>query len=116
MQDRLEVHVGRIVIACYRPKPGRGAELDALMDTHVTTLRSEGLATDRVPIMMRASDGTVIEVFEWQSADAIAGAHTNPVVQEMWRKYGEVCDYVPLATIAEASQMFADFTPMAPRV
>ena len=105
----LEVHVGRVVIACYRPKPGRAAELDVLMATHVSTLRSQGLATDRVPIMMRASDGTVIEVFEWRSADAIASAHTNPVVQEMWRTYGEVCDYVPLASLPEASQMFAEF-------
>ncbi len=107
--------MGRVVIACYRPKPGRAPELDVLMATHVTTLRSQGLATDRVPVMMRASDGTVIEVFEWQSADAIASAHTNPVVLEMWKKYGEVCDYVPLATVAEASQMFADFTPMTSR-
>ena len=107
--------MGRVVIACYRPKPGRAADLDVLMATHVTTLRSLGLATDRVPIMMRAADGTVIEVFEWQSADAIASAHTNPVVLEMWGKYGEVCDYVPLVTVAEASQMFAEFTPMATR-
>jgi hypothetical protein len=37
----------------------------------------------------QASDGTVIEVFEWKSQEAIAAAHTNPVVQKMWEKSEE---------------------------
>jgi hypothetical protein len=37
----------------------------------------------------QASDGTVIKVFEWESQEAIAAAHTNPVVQKMWEKSEE---------------------------
>ncbi len=58
---------------------------------------------------MRARDGTIVEVFEWASADAIARAHSNPAVGALWAEFGAVCDYVPLATLAEAGQMFAEF-------
>jgi hypothetical protein len=29
---------------------------------------------------MRAQDGTIVEIFEWISQEAISGAHTNPAV------------------------------------
>jgi hypothetical protein len=32
---------------------------------------------------MKSADGTIIEVFEWKSAAAIAAAHENPVWQAM---------------------------------
>jgi len=104
--------MGRMVIACYRPKAGRESELRALMETHVTRLRAEGLATDRTPIQMEAKDGTVLEVFEWRSKAAIEAAHTNPRVLEMWSDYAEVCDYAPVNTVEETSDLFAEFEPM----
>lgn len=104
--------MGRVVIVAYRPKPGQEDVLRSLVREHVPTLRSIGLATDRVPIAMEAKDGTVIEVFEWTSAEAIQSAHTHPVVARMWAEFGQACDYVPLAQVAEVSQMFADFTPL----
>ena len=103
--------MGRIVIACYRPKSGCEAALAELMRGHVSTLRSIGLVTDRRPITMQAQDGTFLEVFEWASEDAIAAAHRHPVVLEMWEKYGKVCDYLPVAQVPEASQLFTNYTP-----
>lgn len=100
---------GRIVIACYRPKAGQRDALRALLRDHVPTLRSQGLATDREPITMEAQDGTFLEVFEWTSAEAIESAHTNPVVAQMWDRFGEACDFVPLVELQEAGQPFADF-------
>ena len=76
--------MGRIVIAAYRPKPGKAERLKELMHTHVSRLRDEGLATDRRSIVMEAVDGTIIEVFEWVSKEAIAAAHENPAVLAMW--------------------------------
>ena len=67
--------MGRIVIACYRPKAGKNEALRALMQTHLSTLRSEGLVTDRKSIMMEAKDGTILEIFEWKSREAIEAAH-----------------------------------------
>jgi hypothetical protein len=104
--------MGRIVIACYRPKPGQQDALHALMVKHVATLRSIGLVTSRAPITMQAKDGSFVEVFEWASPEAIQAAHTHPVILEMWEEYGKVCDYVPVSQVAEASQMFSEFTPV----
>jgi quinol monooxygenase YgiN len=104
--------MGRIVIACYRPKPGQQDAVRALLREHVPTLRSIGLVTDRAPVAMEAQDGTFIEVFEWESPAAIQTAHTHPVVLRMWEEYGKVCDYVPISQLPEASQMFSDFTPV----
>ena len=105
--------MGRIVIVCYRPKPGKVQELRQLMKSHVSRLRTEKLVTQRAPIMMEAADGTVIEVFEWASKEAMQEAHENPAVQEMWAEYAAVCDYVPVGSIAEAGQLFSEFTPLA---
>jgi quinol monooxygenase YgiN len=104
--------MGRIVIACYRPKPGKQDALRQLILDHVATLRGQNLVTDRAPITMEAKDGTIVEVFEWVSSAAIEAAHTNPAVLAMWDEYAGVCDYVPLNTVAEAAEMFAEFTPV----
>ena len=104
--------MGRIVIACYRPKPGKQEALRRLILDHVATLRAQHLVTDRAPITMEAKDGTIVEVFEWVSSAAIEAAHTNPAVLAMWNQYESVCDYVPLNTVAEAADMFAEFTPL----
>ncbi|MFT4798393.1 MAG: hypothetical protein ACJAYE_003711 [Candidatus Azotimanducaceae bacterium] len=105
--------MGRIVIAVYKPKAGMVLELEELMKTHVSILRSEGLATDREAIMMQGLDGTIIEVFEWVSTEAIESAHENPAVLAMWQKYSEVCDYTPISQVSEAQHIFSEFTPLA---
>jgi hypothetical protein len=105
--------MGRVVIACYKPKPGQEEALKALIADHVATLRSIELVTDRVPIAMEASDGTIVEVFEWASPDALQSAHSHPVVLRMWEEYGRVCDYIPVAQVPEAAQLFSEFTPFA---
>ena len=110
--------MGRIVIACYKPKAGKEKALRALIVDHVSTLRRIGLVTDRTPILMEAKDGTLVEVFEWASPEAIQAAHAHPAVLRMWEEYGKVCDYVPVAQVPEAAQMFAEFAPFtqpAPR-
>jgi hypothetical protein len=100
-----------IVIAAYRPKPGRDEALRALLKDHVPYLRREGLATDRVSILGRAKDGTYVEVFEWATG-AIARAHEHPGVREMWLRYDEACEHVALKDLAEAQGLFAGFEPV----
>lgn len=104
--------MGRIVIVGYKPKPGKNNELRALAKDHVGILRREGLVTERAPIIMEAKDGTVIEVFEWKSKEAIESAHANPRVLELWKRYDAVCEYVPVGSIDEIGQMFSEFTPI----
>jgi quinol monooxygenase YgiN len=104
---------GIVVIVAYRPKPGCEKELLEIVRTRVPTLRKEGLVTDRVPVMMRAKDGTIIEVSEWKSREAIEEAHKNPRVLALWEKFFALCDCVPLKTVPESETMFAGFEPIA---
>ena len=104
--------MGRIVIAAFRPKAGHAHELKRLLHTHHPTLRAEGLVTEREPVQMVSADGTIVEVLEWASGDAIEAAHTNAAVQDMWRAFAEVCDYVPIGTVEESGQLFSEFTAL----
>ena len=103
--------MGDMVVAAYRPRPGREADLLALIRAHVPDLRAWGLATARPSLVMVGEGGVVVEVFEWVEG-AIARAHEHPKVQAMWASYAEVCDYVPLRELPEAAQLFAQFAPL----
>ena len=103
---------GVIVIVAYRPKPGKEKELLDLVRSRVPALRTEELAADREPIIMRARDGTIIEVSEWKSQKAIDAAHKSPNVLAMWEKFFAICDCVPFRTLAEAEEMFPNFAPL----
>jgi quinol monooxygenase YgiN len=103
---------GVIAVVAYRPKPGKEQELLELVRARVPTLRKEGLVTGRVPTIMRSRDGTIVEVSEWKSREAIDAAHKNPKVLAMWDKFFAVCECVPLKTLAEANDTFAGFTPV----
>ena len=104
--------MGRIVIVGYKPLPGKQNELEALAKTHHARLAEQGLVTDRQPVLMRARDGTLVEVFEWLSEAAMASAHDNPQIVAMWQEYTACCTYVPLVDLPEFSDMFAAFTPI----
>lgn len=101
-----------MVIAVYRPKPGKDADLLALMKTHLPILRAEGLVGDAPSLCGKAKDGSFVEVFCWKSQDAIDAAHANPNVLAMWEKYGEVCDFITIGDLDEAKQMFSPFAPV----
>ena len=101
--------MGRFVIVAYRPRPGRAQELLDLVRGHHSVLTTHGLVSPRPPYLMRDAEGTLVEVFEWSGPNAIEAAHSNPDVLTMWERLAEVCDYVPLDSLAEAEQMFAEF-------
>lgn len=101
--------MGSISVACYKPRPGCEDALVALVRDHLPPLRGEGLVTDRPSIVMRTADGTIVEVFEWVSKEAIAGAHTNPVVLNLWKRFEAVCSYETPSNIAEFQNMFGHF-------
>jgi hypothetical protein len=101
--------MGSIAVACYRPRPGREQELLELVRNHLPPLRAQGLVTDRASIVMRVADGTIVEIFEWVSKEAIAGAHTNPVVLDLWKRFEAVCTYETPSNLAEFQNLFAHF-------
>lgn len=104
--------MGSISVACYRPKPGCEEALTQLVRNHLPPLRAAGLVTDRPSIVMRSADGSIIEVFEWVSQEAIAGAHNNPAVLELWKRFEAVCSYETPSNLPEFRNMFAHFEPV----
>ncbi|MEQ8473049.1 MAG: hypothetical protein RIC35_17775 [Marinoscillum sp.] len=102
----------RIVIVGYKPHVGKEDRLVELLRSHVHKLQAEGLATDREPIIAKASDGSFVEVFGWKSVDAITAAHSNAEVQKMWSEFAEVCDYVPVGSLPETKNLFSEFSSL----
>jgi len=105
--------VGRFIIAALKPKPGQAEALLCVVEKHWHLLQGEGLVTSRPHCVMQAEDGTVLEVIEWASAQAITEAHENPAVLALWAEFEAVCEYVPLASLAEAAHRFPEFKPLA---
>ena len=104
--------MGYFSIAAYRPLADKDAELLEEVKNHLPTLRSLDLVTDRPSHVMRAKDGTIIEVFEWKSLEAVQQAHTNPGVLAMWERFGKVCEFTPLTNVGESHDLFAQFEPI----
>lgn len=104
--------MGIMVIACYRPNPGKDDDLLALVKTHLPVLRKESLVGDGLSLCGRAADGVIVEVFQWKSQDAMNAAHENARVLAMWDKFAEVCDYTVIADVAGAKDMFTPLTPI----
>jgi quinol monooxygenase YgiN len=101
--------MGRFAIVAYAPKEGKQQHLLAAVRKHLEVLRAEQLVSDKPAYVMRAADGTIVEVFEWRSAEAIQRAHGNTAVQALWAEFGAACDYIPLSRLAETDQLFAEF-------
>lgn len=101
--------MGRFVIVAYKPKPQMDERLIAAVKKHVAVLRAENFVSDKPAYLMRGKDGTIVEVFEWRDAAAIEAAHKSPAVLALWGEFGAACDFVPLTSLPEAQQMFAEF-------
>ena len=56
--------MGRFVIVAYKPIPGKAQDLLTAVKKHLNVLRDEGLVSDRPAQVMKAADGTIVEVFE----------------------------------------------------
>jgi hypothetical protein len=83
-----------------------------LICDHALTLRKYGLITDRPVVHGKGVDGSIIEIFEWTSEEAIRCAHSIPDMKNLWKSMEEVADFVPLASLSEAHKPFAHFEPL----
>lgn len=104
--------MGVIVIACFKPKEGKTDLLLEAVKEHLPVLRKEDLITDREGIVMRSGNGSIIEIFEWKSEDAIEKAHSSKSVLKLWEKFEEACEYIPITNIEEAKGLFPGFEPV----
>jgi hypothetical protein len=83
-----------------------------LVRNHLPPLRAHGLVIERPSIVMRTKDGTIVEVLGWVSPEAIVGAHKNPGVLELWKRFEAVRRYEKPSNLAEFQTMFSHFEPI----
>lgn len=101
-----------IAVACYRPKPGRDADLLDTVRQHVPTLRAHGFVTDRPQVVMRSSDGTIVEILEWASPEAKQKAHEHAAVRALWERLDDCAEFPSLSELPESTERFANFEPV----
>ena len=101
-----------IVFAMYRPHEGKESELEKLIAGHIVALREYELATDREEIVVRAENGTYIEIFEWRSGESARLAHQHPAIAKIWEGMGQCCDLATLSSLSEVNKQFPHFTPV----
>ncbi len=102
----------QIVIATYKPHAGNDEALRDLIREHLPALRKYELVTDRPSMLMRAQDGTYLEIFEWASAAASDQAHHHPAIAKIWEGMGALGDMPTLSQLEETTRMFPHFEPV----
>lgn len=91
-------------IVTYVPKPGKEAELLALVKKHEPALRNVGLVTERPFSLWKAFDirkGRVsfIEQFQWKDGTASDTAHQTPEVMAVWEPMGPVLEELTICEV-----------------
>jgi len=104
--------MGILVITCFKPKEGKEKELLEVIKDHMPVLKKENLVTGRPCHVMKSKNGSIIEVFEWKSQDAINDAHSNKNVLSLWERFEKVCVYETLSSLEESKVLFPGFEPV----
>jgi hypothetical protein len=101
--------VTEIVIALYKAKPGREADLEKLIAQHVPVLKELELITSRPRLTMKSADDTYMEIIEWVDVDAAEKAHEHPAVAKIWEGMASISEFRKLNDLAEAAKSFTHF-------
>jgi len=98
-----------LAIATYKPKTGRENDFLKLLTNHIPTLHSEKLISSKDNYVMHSKNGTIIEIFEWLSREAVDKAYETQCYGSFWQQIGERADVVSLNSLEETGQPFAGF-------
>jgi hypothetical protein len=109
MEKKLKMEGTILSFSNYKPKQGQEAALMELVKMHLPKLRELGLATERHNYVAKSSDGRIVEVFEWASANAVNAAHQHPAISEIWEKMTLVADFLPMNSLPEGNAPFVSF-------
>ncbi|HYD20926.1 MAG TPA: hypothetical protein VEB40_05575 [Flavipsychrobacter sp.] len=99
----------KLAFAMYKPREGKAEELMDILKIHIPTLKEYDLITDKEPFTVLSENGTVIEIFEWASQEAIDLAHEHPAIRTIWGKMGPICDFVSMKDLPESQNAFPSF-------
>jgi len=105
--------MGKVVFAIYKAFETKEKELLDLVKIHYAILLKQGIITYRPRIVLKAKNGEIIEIFEWNSQEALDKAHPNTEIAKLWKKFSEICTYQQMDTLLESKGIFQDFEPIA---
>ena len=91
-------------IVTYVPKPGKEAELLALVKKHEPALRKVGLVTSEPFRLWKAYDirkqrEQFIEYFVWKDGQASDVAHQTPEIMAVWEPMGPVLEELTICEV-----------------
>ena len=104
-RDNPQVPVANIVT--YVPKPGKEAELPALVKNHEPALRKVGLVTADPfkvwkAVNIRKGRVSFIEYFVWKDGNASDTAHQTPEVMAVWEPMGPILEELTICEVEPA--------------
>jgi len=93
-------------LVTYVPKPGKEAELLALVKKHEPALRAAGLASPMPFRMWKAFDirkkrTSYVEYFQWKDGNASNIAHQTPEVMAIWEPMGPILEDLTICQVEE---------------
>jgi quinol monooxygenase YgiN len=91
-------------IVTYLPKPGKEAEMLALVKTHEQALRATNLVTAEPFKVWKAFDirknrTSFIEQFTWKDGNASDVAHQTPEVMAVWEPMGPILEELTICEV-----------------
>ena len=91
-------------LVTYVPKPGKEAELLALVKKHEPALRASGLVTAEPFKIWKAYDirkdrTSYVEFFQWKDGNAPEVAHQTPEVMSVWEPMGPVLEDLTICEV-----------------
>jgi predicted enzyme related to lactoylglutathione lyase len=98
------------VIAVYFPRPGQEKDLETLLARHLPILREVGFATEKAAVVLKSSNNTYVEIFEWVDGEAAKAAHSHPRISEIWGAIAKIADFKTLSDLPEAGVPFSHFS------
>jgi hypothetical protein len=97
-------HLPVVNIVTYLPKPGKEAEMLALVKTHEQALRATNLVTAEPFKIWKAFDirknrTSFIEHFTWKDGNAPDVAHQTPEVMAVWEPMGPILEELTICEV-----------------
>jgi hypothetical protein len=99
----------RTFIVVYKPYKGRDQELLPAVMASYRDLQKGGYVTTQPPKLMKATNGSIVLIFDWKDENTKNTAQTDPVIQQHWMALSKLCEFEKPMNLTECQQPFSDF-------
>lgn len=98
------------VFALYRPtNEDNQSKVVEILKKQILTLRKYELIKDTSAYLLQSENGTIIQIWEWQSKRAMKVAHEHPAIRTIWGEMHGICEFTSLKDLPESATRFPAF-------